>query len=82
MVSCRANWYFKETLKASLIHKVEGKVDPIEGISGRFALIVDGMTFVQQIKVTDKRYGEFAIILSAGKMVSRIDVVFDEHRVV
>ena len=39
----------KKTSKASLLHKLEGNVDPIESIDGCFALIVDGMAFVQQL---------------------------------
>ena len=75
----------KKTSKASLLHKLKGKVNPLESICRRFALIVDGMAFVQQIKVTNITFSEFAMklserILCVGKMASRIDVVFDEYR--
>ena len=75
----------KKTSKASLLHQLEGKVSSIERISGRFALIVDGMAFVQQIKVVNITYSEFAMkllerVLFTGKLASRIDVVFDEYR--
>ena len=43
------------------------------------------MAFIQQVKVTDMTYREFAInllekILAVGKMASRLDVVFDDYR--
>ena len=75
----------KKTCKASLLHKLEGKLGTIEHLHGNFALIVDGMAFVQQSKVFNTTFGEFAKILlsritSTGHGASRIDVVFDEYR--
>ena len=50
----------KKTSKATLQHKLTENTDPIEDINGKFALIVDGMAFVEQIKVTNLTFGEFA----------------------
>ena len=54
-------------------------------VSGKYALIVDGVAFVQQAQVSNKTYGQLAMdllerILKAGMKASRIDVVFDEYR--
>ena len=75
----------KKTSKASLLHKLEGNVEPLESLNGHHALIVDGMAYVQQSKVDNKTFGDFAKdlltrILVVGKKSSRIDVVFDEYR--
>ena len=45
------NRAYRNTPKASLLHKLEGKVEPIEQICGNFTLIVDGIAFVQQSKI-------------------------------
>ena len=75
----------KKTSKSSLLHKLEGKVEPLESLIGQHALIVDGMAYVQQSKVVNKTYGDFAKelltrILGVGSRSARIDVVFDEYR--
>ena len=36
----------KKTSKASLLHKLEGKVESLESLNGQHALIVDGMAYV------------------------------------
>ena len=75
----------KKTSKAALLHKLEGTVEPIVNVSGKYALIVDGMAFVQKGQVSNKTFGQLAMdllerILKAGMKASRIDVVFDEYR--
>ena len=75
----------KKTSKSSLLHKLEGQVDPIESLQEQHTLIIDGMAYVQQAKVTDKTFGEFAMdlldrILHVGSRSNRIDVVFDDYR--
>lgn len=60
---------------------MEGKVDPVERIEGNYALVVDGMAYVQQAQVNIKTFGEFVVnllerILLVGKAASRVDVVF------
>ena len=60
-------------------------MEPIVNVSGKCALIVDGMAFVQQAQVSDKTFGQLAMdllerILKAEMKASRIDVVFDEYR--
>ena len=75
----------KETSKAALLHKLEETVEPIVKVSGKYALIVDGMAFVQQAQVSNKTFGQLAMdllewILKAGMKESRIDAVFDQYR--
>ena len=75
----------KKTSKATLLHKLEGKVEPLESLQGRHALIVDGMAYVQQSKVCNKTFGQFAMdllqrILAVGARAYCVDVVFDEYR--
>ena len=75
----------KETSKAALLHKLEETVEPIVNVSGKYALIVDGMAFVQKGQVSNKTFGQLAMdllerILKAGIKANRIDVVFDECR--
>ena len=41
----------KKTSKASLLHKLEGKVESLESLNGQHVLIVGGMVYVQQSKV-------------------------------
>ena len=53
-------------------------MEPIVNVSGKYALIVNGM-------VSNKIYGQLAMdllerILKAGIKASRIDVIFDEYR--
>jgi hypothetical protein len=50
----------KKCSKANLLHKLEGKVEPVEYINGRYALIVDGMSYVQQATVSNTTFGKFA----------------------
>ena len=75
----------KKTSKASLLHKLEGKVESLESLNGQHALTVDGMAYVQQSKVVNLTFGDFANnllqrILVVGARFSRIDVVFDDYR--
>ena len=75
----------KKTSKAELLHKPEGTVEPIVNVSGKYALIINGMAFVQQAQVSNKTFGQLAMdllerILKAGMKASRIDVVVDEYR--
>ena len=72
----------KKTSKASLLHKLEGKVESVESLNGQRTLIVDGMVYVQQSKVVNQTFGDFANnllqrLLVVGARSSRIDVVFD-----
>jgi hypothetical protein len=74
----------KKTSKSSLLHKLEGKVDPVESINGNYALVIVGMAYVQQSKISDTTFGEFAMnlfkrILSIGQSANRIDVIFDDY---
>ena len=60
-------------------------MEPIVNVSRKYALIVDGMAFVQQAQVSNKTFGQPVMdllerILKAGIKASRIDVVFDEYR--
>ena len=41
----------KKTSKASLLHKLEGKVESLESLNGQHVLIVGGTVYVQQSKV-------------------------------
>ena len=75
----------KKTSKASLLHKLEGKVESLESLNGQHALIVDGMAFVQQSKVVNQAFEDFANdlfqrILVVGARYSRVDVAFDNYR--
>ena len=75
----------KKTSKASLMHKLEGKTNPLELMDGDYTMIVDGMAYVQQAKVKNITYVEFATnllqtILSVSKSAKRIDVVFDVYK--
>lgn len=75
----------KKTSKSSLLHKLEGKIEPIESIQGPHTLIIDGMAYVQQAKVADKTFGKLAMdllkrILGVGFRATRIDFVFDDYR--
>ena len=36
----------KKTSKAALIHKLEGTVEPIENVTGEYAMIFDGMAYM------------------------------------
>ena len=67
----------EKTSKAALLHKVEGTVEPIVNLSGKYALIVDRMTFVQQAQVSNKTFGRLAMdllerILKAGIKSSKL----------
>ena len=74
----------KKTSKALLLHKLEGKVEFLESLNGQHMLTVDGMAYVQQSKVVNQTFGDFANdlfqrILVVGARSSRIDVVFDDY---
>jgi hypothetical protein len=75
----------KKTSKAALMHKLEGPVEYLENVSREYAMIFDGMSYVQQSQVNHKTFGQLAMdllskILSAGARAARIDVVFDVYR--
>ena len=75
----------KKTSKATLMHKIEGETEPVSNIDGDYALIVDAMAYVQQAKVNELTYSDFATnllktILSVGRSAKRIDVVFDVYK--
>ena len=74
----------KKTSKASLLHKLEGKVESLESLNEQHALIVDRMTYFQQSKVVNQTSGDFfnnllQRILMVGARSFRIDVVFDDY---
>ena len=74
----------KKTSKASLLHKLEGKVESLESLNEQHALIVDRMTYFQQSKAVNQTSGDFfnnllQRILVVGARSSRIDVVFDNY---
>ena len=67
----------KKTSKATFLHKLEGPVEPLERVSGDYAMVFDGM-------VTNKTFGQLSTdllekILTTGSKVARIDVVFDVY---
>ena len=75
----------KKTPKAALLHKLEGKVKPIENEGGEYAMIIDGMVYVQQAQVSSKTFGQLAMdllnrILLSGMRAARTDVVLDQYR--
>ena len=75
----------KKTSKASLLHKLEEKVESLESLNGQHAFIVVGMAYFQQSNVVNQTSGNFANdllqrILLVGARSSRIDVVFDDYR--
>ena len=73
----------KKNSKASLLHKIESKVERLDRLHGEQVSIIDGMTYVRQSKVYNKIFGQFAMdllsrILAAGKKASRIYVAFND----
>ena len=73
----------KKNSKASLLHKIESKVERLDSLHGEQVSIIDGMTYVRQSKVYNKIFGQFAMdllsrILAAGKKASRIYVAFND----
>ena len=75
----------RKTPNAALLHKLEGKMEPIVNVSGKCALTVDGMAFIRQAQVSNKTFGQLATdlferILKAGMKASCTDVVFDKYR--
>ena len=69
-------------IKSLLLHKIEGDTDPVEILKQDYALIIDGMAIVRQIKSTGLTFREYSTkllqqVMSCGKFASRIDVVFD-----
>ena len=60
-------------------------MEPLDSLHGEQVLIIDGMTYVQQSKVYNTTFDQFAMdlsrrILAAGKKASCVDVVFDDYR--
>ena len=51
------------TSKPTFLHKPEGKVGPIENLSGRYAMITDRMVYVHQAQVSNKTLGQLAMNL-------------------
>ena len=75
----------KKISKASLLHKLEEKVESLESLNVQYTLIVDGTAYVQQSKVVNEIFVDFVNdllprILVVGARSSRIDVVFDNYR--
>ena len=48
----------KKTSKATLLHNLEGLVEPLARVSGDYAIVFDGMAYVQQSQVTNKTFGQ------------------------
>ena len=48
----------KKTSKATLLHNLEGLVEPLARVSGDYAIAFDGMAYVQQSQVTNKTFGQ------------------------
>ena len=76
---------WKKTLKTSLLHKIKSKVRPLEILHEKLLLIIDNMTYVQQSKVHNKTFCQFAMdlsskILAAGKIANCAAVVFEDYR--
>jgi len=74
----------KKTSKATLLHKLEGPVEPLERVSGDYAIVFDGMAYVQQSQVNNKTFSELSTdllykILAIGSKAARIDVFFDVY---
>ena len=66
------NSALKKISKASLLHKIKSKVEPLGSLHGEQVLIRNGMTHVPQCKTYNKTLGQFAMdlfsrILVAGK---------------
>ena len=75
----------KKTSKTTLLHRLEGPVKPLERVSGDYAMVFDGMAYVQQSQFTNKTFGQLSTdvlekILTTGSKAARIDVVFDVYR--
>ena len=73
---------WKKTLKTSLLHKIESKVEPLESLHGQQVLIIDDMTYS---KVYNKTLYQFAMYLlsktlAAVKKANCTAVVFDNYR--
>ena len=41
----------KKTSKVALLHKLGGKLESIENLSGDYAVFIDGMVYIQQTQV-------------------------------
>ena len=72
----------KKTVKSSLFHKLEGSANFTDVHPINYALIVDGMAAVRQMKVAKLIFRGFTEkllrnVVSSGKNASRIDVAFD-----
>ena len=75
----------KKTSKATLLHKLEGPVEPLERVKGDYAMVFDGMAYVQRSQVTSKTFGQLSTdllekILTTDPKAARINVVFDVYR--
>ena len=74
-----------KTSKATLLHKLEGPVEPLEKVSGDYAMVFDRMTYVQQSQVSNKTFSQLSTdllekILTTGSKAARSGVVFDVYR--
>ena len=54
---------WKKTSKTSLLQKIKSKVRPLEILHEKQVLIIDNMTYVQQSKVYNKTFYQFAMDL-------------------
>ena len=74
----------KKTSKATLLHNLEGPVEPLERVSGDYAMVFDGVKYVQQSQVTNKTFGQLSTdllgkILTTSSKAARTDVVLDVY---
>ena len=84
-------WGFSEPMgalkrrsKATLLHKLEDPVEPLERVSGDYAMVFDGIAHAQQSQVTNKTFGQLSMnllekFLTTSSKADRIDIVFDVY---
>ena len=77
----------KKTSKATLLHKLEGPVEPLERVSGDYAMVFSLMEWhmSNSLKSPTKTFGQLSTdllekIFTTGSKATRIDVVFDVYR--
>ena len=74
----------KKSAKSTLLHKVEGPVEPATAVPDEYAFIADGMACVRQIKTSHLTYRELAnhllkFIIGCSKFVRSVDVILDVY---
>ena len=50
-------------MKALLLHEIKSKVEPLDSLHRDQVLMIDGMNYVQQSKVYNKTFSQFAMDL-------------------